>query len=71
MTKAEFAQAFRAVQRLGRKWGEGRVMEAVIFRCLRVVLLEDSRFGEKADKPIPQFRLPADWEPAVEPPNRR
>ncbi len=53
VTKSEFAQAYREIQKLGRKRGDERVMEAIIFRCLRVVLVEDSRFGEKSEKPVP------------------
>ena len=49
VTKPEFAEAYRAVQRLGRRRGTEQILEVSIFGSLRVVLLPDAGFGERSE----------------------
>jgi len=54
VTKQEFKQAFRNIQRLGRKIRDERVREAVIFGSLRVIMLDDDEF-EECVEPAPNL----------------
>lgn len=47
VTKPEFAEAYQAIQQLGRRQGNEQITETVIFGSLRVVLLASAKFGER------------------------
>ena len=51
-TRSEFAEAYRAISRLGRTYRGERVTEARIFRHVRVELLDDNAFGELVEDPF-------------------
>jgi hypothetical protein len=51
VTRSEFADAYRAVWRLGRTLRGTYVSEVCIFNHLRVVLLDDAAFAELAEEP--------------------
>ena len=50
VTKPEFAEAYRTVQKLGRRQGTEQIREVSIFGSLRVVLLPDAEFGERSEE---------------------
>jgi hypothetical protein len=47
VTKPEFAEAYQAIQKLGRQQGDKQVADVVIFGSLNVVLLASAEFGER------------------------
>ena len=49
VTKPEFAQAYEAIQQLGRQRGDKQVTEVVIFGLLHVVLLATAEFGRRME----------------------
>ncbi|BDI33541.1 hypothetical protein CCAX7_55920 [Capsulimonas corticalis] len=62
VTKSEFAKAFRVIRRLGR-WEKGKmVTEGRIFGAVRLVLLDDSQFGD----PTPYGEARAQWLAAID-----
>jgi hypothetical protein len=50
VTKLEFSEAYRAVQKLGRRQGTEQIREVTILSSLRVRLLSDSEFGERSEE---------------------
>jgi hypothetical protein len=52
VTKPEFAEAYRAIQKLGHRQGSKQDIEVVIFGSLHVVLLASAEFGERTTDKI-------------------